>query len=154
MKEPYEDKLDADMEEESPYCEECEACGEDGCCSALMCAYKNMVDKSTGKYCEGYYWDLVIAYEVLKKLNEKQLDEIGYDKILDNVHKARKAHGREIKSWMRLSKREIIDLDDENWQHYKNGGCLCSAYCDCECVCGAWDNHENQFSDKTTEGNE
>ena len=142
MKESYEDKLndakqDAE-EDESPYCPECGACGEDGCCSALMCAYKNMVEKGHGIYCESYYWDLVVAYEVLKKLTEKHLDEINYKGILDGVFKAREAHTRKIEPWMELSRREIIDLDEENWKHYKNGGCLCSAHGDCECICGAW----------------
>jgi len=130
-----EDKEDEDG---SAYCKECGACGEDGCCSALMCAYKNMVENGHGDYCKSYYWDLVIAYEVLKKLTEKQLDEIDYNGILDEIHKDREAHNRKIESWMELTKREIIDLDDDDWVSYKEGRCLCAAYCDCECICGSW----------------
>ena len=59
-------------------------------------------------------------------------------KLGTDSEKDREVHGRKIESWMELSKREIIDLNDENWHHYKNGVCLCSAHCDCECVCGAW----------------
>ena len=71
-------------------------------------------------------------------VKERLATEIGYDEILDKVFKAREAHNREIEPWMELTKREIIDLDDDNWEHYKKGGCLCSAHGDCECICGSW----------------
>ena len=80
------------QEEDDGDCPECGACGFDGCCSALMCAHKNMVEKGCGRYCESYYWDLVVAYEVFKKLTEKHLEEIDYNTILDEVCKAREAH--------------------------------------------------------------
>ncbi|HQL67130.1 MAG TPA: hypothetical protein PK151_06240 [Caldisericia bacterium] len=40
--------------------------------------------------------------------------------------------------WMSFTQDEIDSLTEENWIHYKNGGCLCYAYCECECCCGAW----------------
>ena len=33
---------------------------------------------------------------------------------------------------------EINDLLAEDWEHYKNGGCLCFAHSAGECMCGAW----------------
>jgi len=135
---PDEEQEEQESEDDSPYCPECGACGHDGCCPALMCAYHNMVEKGHGEYCEGYYWDLVVAYEVLNKLNDKQLDEIGYNEILDKVYKDRESHNRKIEPWMTLTKQEIIRLEEDDWKHYKDGGCLCSAHGDCECICGSW----------------
>ena len=150
MEESHADKLENIHEDEdaSVYCRECGACGEDGCCSPLMCAYKNMFEKGHGDYCKGYYWDLVIAYKVLGRLTEKHLDEINYDEILDEVYDARKRHNRKIESWMELTEDEIIHLDDDSWEHYEKGGCLCSAHGDNECVCGAW--RKNTASESAT----
>jgi len=129
---------DKEYEDGSAYCKECGSCGEDGCCSALMCAYKNMVERGCGDYCKSYYWDLVIAHESLKKLTKKQLDEINYNEILDKIYAEKERHYRKIEPWMEFTRSEIINLDDDNWEHYKKGGCLCSAHGDCECICGSW----------------
>jgi len=51
--------------------------------------------------------------------------------------KRKKVH-RKRKPWMDLTQEQVDRLDEENWEHYKKGGCLCSAWCDCECICGAW----------------
>lgn len=45
---------------------------------------------------------------------------------------------RKVESWMGLTIAEIDNLDEDNWEHYKNGGCLCDAYSKGDCVCGAW----------------
>jgi len=41
----------------NPYCSVCSACGEDGCCSPLMCD-----QKPEGAYCAGYLIDLRFGY--------------------------------------------------------------------------------------------
>lgn len=41
-------------------------------------------------------------------------------------------------AWMELDENTIREMSDEDWKHYANGGCLCAAHCDSECVCGAW----------------
>ena len=61
------------MEEEenySPYCKNCDSCGESGCCSPLNCAYDSMV-KNQDKNCdygESYYRDIEINYKLADKL--------------------------------------------------------------------------------------
>ena len=45
---------------------------------------------------------------------------------------------RNLESWMMLDQDEINDLFPEDWEHYKNGGCLCFAHSAGECMCGAW----------------
>ena len=42
------------------------------------------------------------------------------------------------KPWMLLRQQEIEDLDQNDWEHYNNNGCLCAAHSDSECACGAW----------------
>jgi hypothetical protein len=74
------------------YCKVCEACGEDGCCSALMCK----MDKN-GDYCETYLKELQLSYkferdffkEIYDKLSEELKNEITimYDKHLDDLYK-------------------------------------------------------------------
>ena len=73
-------------EEDFPglYCKVCGACGEDGCCSALMCKqHKN------GVYCEWYLKELKFAYAMFKDiyplLDEKETEDIfnkNFDKYL------------------------------------------------------------------------
>jgi len=40
--------------------------------------------------------------------------------------------------WMTLDQDSIDDLSVDDWEHYKNGGCLCFAYGPDECCCGSW----------------
>ena len=48
---------------------------------------------------------------------------------------------RRVKTgWMAFSQDEINGLDDDSWDHYKKGGCLCAAHSDSECICGSWNN--------------
>lgn len=44
-----------------PYCPICSACGEDGCCSALVCE-----QHEDGHYCETYLKDLKLGYAMDK----------------------------------------------------------------------------------------
>lgn len=46
-----------DKEDYSPYCPDCEACGEEGCCSPLNCRHT-----AEGHYCKSYLKDLHFAY--------------------------------------------------------------------------------------------
>ncbi len=49
------------MEEyKSPYCQVCDSCGEDGCCSVISCKQSPNVD-----YFEGYLEDLKFAYLIV-----------------------------------------------------------------------------------------
>lgn len=51
-----------DEKNESPYCEDCRACGESGCCSPLQC-FSKLVEKDTCKYGKGYLLDIKLALE-------------------------------------------------------------------------------------------
>ena len=74
----------------SPYCSVCEACGEEGCCSALCCHHS-----PNGDYCAGYLRDLRFGYRMYKAMwdlvpddpeTQAKLDEI-YDKIYELTYK-------------------------------------------------------------------
>ena len=54
---------------------------------------------------------------------------------------------RQPQEWMALSQEEIDELEDCDWEHYMNGGCLCNAYGRGECVCGAWWNEPIEEED-------
>ena len=64
----------------SPYCRKCGSCGEDGCCSALKCAYKKM---KGNKYCKGYYQDLEFAHKMFAEL---YTDTPEQKKIWEKIH--------------------------------------------------------------------
>jgi len=66
-----------ETEYESPYCKICSGCGEDGCCSALICQ-----QHPEGSYCQTYLRDLKYGY--------KMFDEI--DKILPNDEEFKKKY--------------------------------------------------------------
>lgn len=80
------------IDEISPYCSDCEACGEEGCCSPLMCK-----QSEKGDYCEKYLRDLKFGYrmynDIMKLLEgdekyKEQIDEIwerNYDKTYLNL---------------------------------------------------------------------
>jgi hypothetical protein len=50
-------------EEYNPYCKICEACGEEGCCSAICCQ-----QDPEGDYCQGYLRDLKFAYAMYREI--------------------------------------------------------------------------------------
>ena len=54
----------------SPYCKVCGACGEDGCCSAMMC--KQSPD---GDYCDHYLKELKFSYLMHKDTYDLLTDE-------------------------------------------------------------------------------
>lgn len=76
--------------EYSPYCSECSGCGDEGCCSPLMCK-----QSPNGNYCGTYLNDLKFGYkmhlDIMKLISDderykKQIDEL-YDKNYDLVYK-------------------------------------------------------------------
>lgn len=72
----------------SPYCPICDACGEDGCCSAMSC--KQHPD---GRYCQTYLNELRFGYLMFKEMyemicddpNYKEKLEVMYDKNYDRI---------------------------------------------------------------------
>ena len=76
----------------SPYCPECEACGEEGCCSALMCK-----QAENGDYCSKYLTDLRFGYymqrwienNLIKELTDEQQAKYNeeWDKAFDKFYK-------------------------------------------------------------------
>ncbi len=74
------------------YCEICESCGEEGCCSPLKCAYKNMVKNKPKKckYGKTYYKDIEFAYRMFELLYEKYEDEEIFDKTYKEVYECKK----------------------------------------------------------------
>lgn len=75
--------------DESPYCKICSGCGEDGCCSALICKHSE-----EGSYCKTYLADLKFGYlmyhdmySLIKDPEDKlKLDEI-FHKNYDLIYK-------------------------------------------------------------------
>ena len=73
-----------------PYCPVCSGCGEEGCCSPVMC--KQSPD---GDYCESYLNDLKFGYRmyqwieeniVFESKDEERLNE-AWDRIYNEVYK-------------------------------------------------------------------
>jgi hypothetical protein len=46
---------------------------------------------------------------------------------------------RKPEPWMESPQFIIDGLDEEDWQHYKAGKCICEARSVNECLCGAWE---------------
>ena len=40
--------------------------------------------------------------------------------------------------WMSLEQDEIDSMEEDDWEHYSNGGCVCFARCSADCICGSW----------------
>jgi len=80
------------QENYSPYCSVCGACGEEGCCSALVCSQED------GDYCETYLKELRFGYAVNKQLHNELYNKLSkelqeeWDKIwneaYDNIFKS------------------------------------------------------------------
>jgi len=81
------------MEEKySPYCPACSACGEEGCCSPLMCT-----QAPDGHYCQSYLIHLQIAYRMDKYFMENIYDDLDegtkhrydmeWDRVYDQTYK-------------------------------------------------------------------
>lgn len=69
----------------SPYCSECTGCGEEGCCSPLMCGMS-----PNGEYCTWYLRDLKYTYNVYNDIMDKIYNDLTneqknvIDSIVDN----------------------------------------------------------------------
>ena len=70
------------IEEEytSPYCPVCDACGEDGCCSAMSCQ-----QHPDGHYCKTYLRDLKFGYRMYKELMRLIEDDKKYKEQVDKI---------------------------------------------------------------------
>lgn len=86
------------MEEDySPYCNKCQACGEEGCCSALVCNHSK-----DGEYCRGYLDDLRFGYimfrETYKLLEENHNDELEkiYNKNYNLIYNKMESENKNI----------------------------------------------------------
>jgi hypothetical protein len=75
------------------YCELCSSCGEEGCCSPMMCMHKCMIVERPKKckYGSSYYNDIKFSYllnreyeEEIYKLKEKKITT---EQFLENVEK-------------------------------------------------------------------
>ena len=73
--------VDNNEEDYTPYCELCESCGEDGCCSHINCfrALVNANDKC--KYGETYVREAIfnkklatLTYELMQNIKEGKVD--------------------------------------------------------------------------------
>lgn len=73
-----------------PYCEICSGCGEEGCCSPLICE-----QHPKGDYCKSYLRDLKFGYAMTKifqeEIYEKMSEELKreYDKRWDEEYDRR-----------------------------------------------------------------
>lgn len=94
-KEELEELLGKDIpEEDSPYCKDCRACGEEGCCSPLMC-FSKLVEKNTCMYGKDYLKDIRVALEfsewVISHVDKHDILTVKdanrkYREILDKVY--------------------------------------------------------------------
>ena len=60
--------------ESSPYCPICNACGVEGCCSALACQ-----QNPDGDYCDGYLKDLRFGYAMNEWVTKNLYDKMPQD---------------------------------------------------------------------------
>ena len=58
-------------EDYSPYCKECGGCGEEGCCSPMMCT-----QSPNGDYCQTYLIDLQLGYLMDKYFMENIYNDL------------------------------------------------------------------------------
>jgi hypothetical protein len=85
------------------------------------------------------YRELSYAEEELVQEDCESLDEIivnGKEEVIAAVLKIK---GRVYENWMTIDNYNAMVMDDDFWESYKKGACLCFAKCDSECLCGAWD---------------
>ena len=63
------------------YCKICDSCGEDGCCSAIICQQHQL-----GKYCETYLKDLQLAYLMYNDLELLLKDDVKYQSKIQKLY--------------------------------------------------------------------
>ncbi len=86
---------------ESPYCQKCSACGEDGCCSHLMC-FSSLIEKSKCDYGGTYLKSAILdnkivklSFDIFEKLKNQEITaeqavelfDSGWDKCYDEVYR-------------------------------------------------------------------
>ncbi len=72
-----------DKEIHNPYCPVCEGCGEEGCCSPMMCR-----QDPNGSYCQSYLNDLKFGYKMYNQIMEMLEENQEKNKeILDKIEK-------------------------------------------------------------------
>jgi len=64
----------------SPYCKICEACGEEGCCSAMSCQ-----QHPEGDYCQGYLKDLKFAYVMYREIYNMVSEDPKYKEKIEEL---------------------------------------------------------------------
>lgn len=73
------------VESESVYCNICSACGEEGCCSPLLCQ-----QHKDGSYCEWYLRDLKYGYksynDIIKYIDENYNDDSDLIKKIKEIN--------------------------------------------------------------------
>ena len=72
--------MSEESEEYNPYCKVCTGCGEDGCCSALICEMS-----PEGEYCETYLKDLELSHRCFKEIWDRFSDDERVDKIIGEI---------------------------------------------------------------------
>ena len=70
------DPIESEEDTYSPYCPDCEACGESGCCSPLMCNHTE-----NGRYCKGYLKELQFGYHMYRWFEKNLLEHLPIEKI-------------------------------------------------------------------------
>lgn len=55
--------------------------------------------------------------------------------------------GRVVDGWMSATTYNIYTLEEDDWKHYKRGGCICAARSPSECLCGSWDLSDEELED-------
>ena len=72
--------MEKNNEEYSPYCKECDSCGEEGCCSPLVCK-----QDPKGDYCQTYLKDLKFGYKMYNDLMDLLAEDEKYKQEIDEI---------------------------------------------------------------------
>ncbi len=73
--------MSEDIVKYSPYCPICEGCGEEGCCSPLLCK-----QDPNGSYCQSYLNDLKFGYKMYNKIMELlEKDDEKNQEIIESI---------------------------------------------------------------------
>ncbi len=80
---------EATEDNDSTYCQECEACGEEGCCSALLCK-----QSESGDYCPGHLRDLRFGYHMYRWVENNLLFDLGEHQLVKYWEEYDKTFGK------------------------------------------------------------